>query len=108
MVMMVGVTPISIYVSVYGQCMVMMGGVAPISVPLVSMYVCMSITHCHFSQTSCLDVLMICSAAVTILQSHDVFEGILPQKKFYRPNLIFWIEVGCGKARFGQKGQKNT
>ena len=32
--------------------------------------------------------------------------GILPQKKFYCPNLIFWIVMGCGKARFGRKGQK--
>ena len=32
------------------------------------------------------------------------FKGILPQK-FYRPDLIFWIVMGCGKARFGQKGQ---
>ena len=29
-------------------------------------------------------------------------------KKFYRPNLIFWIVMGCGKARFSKKGQKNT
>ena len=33
-------------------------------------------------------------------------KGILPQKIFYRPNLIFWIAMGCGKARFGWKGQK--
>ena len=31
---------------------------------------------------------------------------ILPQKNFYRPNLIFWIVMGCGKAHFGRKGQK--
>ena len=33
-------------------------------------------------------------------------KGIVPQKKFYRPNLIFWKIMGCGKAHFGQKGQK--
>ena len=33
-------------------------------------------------------------------------KGILPKKTFYRPNLIFWIVMGCGRARFGQKGQK--
>ena len=27
-------------------------------------------------------------------------------KIFFRPNLIFWFLMGCGKARFGQKGQK--
>ena len=35
-------------------------------------------------------------------------KGILPQNSFYRPNLKFWIVMGCGKARFGRKGQKNT
>ena len=30
------------------------------------------------------------------------------QKKLYRPNLIFWIVMGYGKARFGRKGQKTT
>ena len=25
---------------------------------------------------------------------------------FYRPKLIFWIVMGCGEARFGQKGQE--
>ena len=35
-----------------------------------------------------------------------VIKGILPQKKFFRPNLIFWIVMGCGKACFGRKGQK--
>ena len=33
-------------------------------------------------------------------------KGILPQKIFYRPNLIFWIVMECGKAHFGRKGQK--
>ena len=27
-------------------------------------------------------------------------------QEFDRPNLIFWIMMGCGKARFGWKGQK--
>ena len=35
-----------------------------------------------------------------------LLKGILPQKNFYRPNLIFWIVMGCGRARFGRKGQK--
>ena len=35
-------------------------------------------------------------------------KGILPQKYFYRPNLILWIVMGCDKAHFGWKGQKNT
>ena len=33
-------------------------------------------------------------------------KGILPHKNFYHPNLIFWIVMGCGRARFGRKGQK--
>ena len=33
-------------------------------------------------------------------------KGIVPQKKIFRPNLIFWIAMGCGEARFGRKGQK--
>ena len=35
-----------------------------------------------------------------------VFKGILPQKNFYLPNLIFWIVKGCGKARFSRRWQK--
>ena len=27
-------------------------------------------------------------------------KGIIPQKNFYRLNLIFWIVMGCGLARF--------
>ena len=36
------------------------------------------------------------------------FKGILHQKIFYRPNLIFWIVMGCGIARFGRRGLKIT
>ena len=35
-------------------------------------------------------------------------KGILHQKIFYRLNLIFWIVMGCGIARFGRKGLKTT
>ena len=35
-------------------------------------------------------------------------KGILHQKIFYRLNLIFWIVMGCGIARFGQRGLKTT
>ena len=35
-------------------------------------------------------------------------KGILHQKIFYRLNLIFWIEMGCGIARFGRRGLKTT
>ena len=35
-------------------------------------------------------------------------KGILHQKNFYRLNLIFWIIMGCGIARFGRKGLKTT
>ena len=37
-----------------------------------------------------------------------LFKGILHQKNFYRLNLIFWIVMGCGIARFGRKGLKTT
>ena len=37
-----------------------------------------------------------------------LFKGILHQKIFYCPNLIFWIIMGCGIARFGRKGLKTT
>ena len=36
------------------------------------------------------------------------FRGILHQKNFYRLNLIFWIVMGCGIARFGRRGLKTT
>ena len=35
-------------------------------------------------------------------------KGILPQKIFYCLNLIFWIVMGCGIARFGRRGLKTT
>ena len=35
-----------------------------------------------------------------------LIKKILPQKNFFGPNLIFWIVMLCGKARFGRKGQK--
>ena len=38
----------------------------------------------------------------------ESFKGILHQKIFYCLNLIFWIIMGCGIARFGRKGLKTT
>ena len=38
--------------------------------------------------------------------SIQYLKGDYPPKLFYRPNLIFWIVMGCGKAHFGRKGQK--
>ena len=38
----------------------------------------------------------------------EQLKGILYQKIFYRLNLIFWIVMGCGIARFGQRGLKTT
>ena len=35
-------------------------------------------------------------------------KGILHQKIFYRLNLLFWIVMGCGIARFGRRGLKTT
>ena len=35
-------------------------------------------------------------------------KGILHQKNFYRLNLIFWIVMGCGIARFSWRGLKTT
>ena len=37
-----------------------------------------------------------------------VLKGILHQKIFYGLNLIFWIVMGCGIARFSQRGLKTT
>ena len=38
----------------------------------------------------------------SLLVREDLWvKGILPQTNFYRPNLIFWIEMECGNARFG-------
>ena len=42
-------------------------------------------------------------AGTAFFNLHESVKGILPQKKFYRPNLIFWIVMGCGKAHFGRK-----
>ena len=35
-------------------------------------------------------------------------QRIVPQNNFYHLNLIFWIVMGCGIARFGQGGLKTT
>ena len=35
-------------------------------------------------------------------------KGIVPLKKIFRLNLIFWIVMGCGFAGFGQRGLKTT
>ena len=43
-----------------------------------------------------------------VVWTSDKLKGILPQKKFHRPNLIFWIVMGCGNACFGRKGQNTT
>ena len=37
-----------------------------------------------------------------------LLKGILHQKFFYRLDLIYWIVMGCGTARFGRKGLKTT
>ena len=37
-----------------------------------------------------------------------IFKGILHQKNFYRLNIILWIVMGCGIARFGRRGLKTT
>ena len=37
-----------------------------------------------------------------------VLKGIVPQKKFYCLNLIFWIVMGCGIAHFGGRCLKTT
>ena len=41
----------------------------------------------------------------TVITTHySQLKGILHQKNFYRLNLIFWIVMGCGIARFGRRG----
>ena len=45
---------------------------------------------------------------VTPLTLLTLLKGILHQKIFYRLNLIFWIVMGCGIARFGRRGLKTT
>ena len=37
-------------------------------------------------------------AGTTFFNMHESVKGILPQKVFYRPNLIFWIVMGCCKT----------
>ena len=45
----------------------------------------------------------------TLMRTLTTFlKGILPPKKFYRLNLIFWIGMGCGIAHFGRRGLKTT
>ena len=43
-----------------------------------------------------------------LLRESRALKGILHQKIFYCLNLIFWIIMGCGIARFGRKGLKTT
>ena len=46
--------------------------------------------------------------ALASLKTMFKIKGILHQKIFYCLNLIFWIIMGCGIARFGWKGLKTT
>ena len=43
-----------------------------------------------------------------VLVESVLIKGILHPKNFYRLNLIFWIVMGCGIARFGRRGLKTT
>ena len=45
---------------------------------------------------------------LSILDEETCLKGILLQKIFYRLNLIFWIVMGCGIARFSRRGLKTT
>ena len=45
---------------------------------------------------------------LSLKKSIEKLKGILHQKIFYRLNLIFWIVMGCGIARFGRRGLKTT
>ena len=45
---------------------------------------------------------------LTLFTLFILLKGILHQKIFYCLNLIFWIIMGCGIARFGWKGLKTT
>ena len=45
---------------------------------------------------------------VNIYPLKYAFKGILHQKIFYCLNLIFWIVMGCGIARFGRRCLKTT
>ena len=46
--------------------------------------------------------------AGTLIKRGSPLKGILHQKIFYCLNLIFWIIMGCGIARFGRRGLKTT
>ena len=45
---------------------------------------------------------------IIVSSKTKIVKGILHQKIFYRLNLIFWIVMGCGIARFGRRGLKTT
>ena len=64
-----------------------------------------SLTKLQYGENENLDLLLFCPRSRL---PHYPVKGILPQTIFYRPNLIFWIVMGCGKARFGRKGLKTT
>ena len=46
--------------------------------------------------------------AQNLYHGHPILKGILHQKIFYRLNLIFWIVMGRGIARFSRGGLKTT
>ena len=50
----------------------------------------------------------ICGFLRLSAHSFSSVKGILHQKIFYCLNLIFWIVMGCGIARFGRRGLKTT
>ena len=57
----------------------------------------------HSTSTFCKTILSL-PGTLPVLE----LKRILHQKIFYGLNLIFWIVMGCGIARFGGRGLKTT
>ena len=54
------------------------------------------------------DKVILILEVVQLTEQKFVVKGILHQKTFYCLNLIFWIVMGCGIARFSRRGLKTT
>ena len=60
----------------------------------------------HFGLFGILKIISLSLIFAFFFKQRGGLKGSYHKKKFFRPSLIFWIVMGCGKARFGRKGQK--
>ena len=62
----------------------------------------------HFGLFGILKIISLSLIFAFFFKQRGGLKGSYHKKKFFRPSLIFWIVMGCGKARFGRRSLKTT